>query len=302
MLHLTLDTSSASAGEVEDRLNELAEQAQPSDSDSITPLLAHGRLLRDLLPAVDNTLKAMRAVPRKRDQDALRSMVLVRQLASRTTARQFRRVLYGTSLLLVGFLVYLGLRLRGRAKALQRRAALEHVIAGISMQFIDAQPQNIDAGIEQALADMAREIGPDRTYFVRSGPEARSYVWSRPGRGFPPGWPERAPALAARSIPLSTALSGFPASIGCRQEKTRAHALPWVWGDGHARPMSARTATASLSASMRLAGPVAFRRRTNSVCCGWRSTPSSMRSGGKPWKRNGRGWRRVCSRPVVWKR
>ena len=133
-----------------------------------------------------------------------------RQLASRTTARQFRRVLYGTSLLLVGFLVYLGLRLRGRAKALQRRAALEHVIAGISMRFIDAQPQNIDAGIEQALADMAREIGPDRTYFVRSGPEARSYVWSRPGRGFPPGWPERAPALAAQFDPVVDGIVRIP--------------------------------------------------------------------------------------------
>jgi hypothetical protein len=138
MLHLTLDTSPAAAGEVEDRLNELAKQAQASDSDSIIPLLAHGRLLHDLLPAVDNTLKAMRAVPRKSDQDALRSLVLARQLASRTTARQFRRVLYATSLLLVGFLVHLGLRLRARARALQRRAALEHVIAGISMRFINA--------------------------------------------------------------------------------------------------------------------------------------------------------------------
>ncbi|MGZ3324095.1 MAG: DAHL domain-containing protein, partial [Xanthobacteraceae bacterium] len=52
MLHLTLDTSPAAAGEVEGRLNELAERAQPSDRDSIAPLLAHGRLLHDLLPAV----------------------------------------------------------------------------------------------------------------------------------------------------------------------------------------------------------------------------------------------------------
>jgi hypothetical protein len=210
MLHLTLDTSPAAAGEVEDRLDELSKQAYPSDSDFVTPLLAHGRLLHDLLPAVDNTLKALGAVPRKRDEDALRSKVLMRQIASRTTARQFRRLLYGTSLLLVGFLVYLGLRLRARAKALQRRAALEHVIAGISMRFINAQPQNIDAEIERALADIGRGIGSDRAYFVRSGPAPRSHVWCRAGRGFPPGWPEQAPALAARFDPVVDGIVQVP--------------------------------------------------------------------------------------------
>ncbi len=210
MLHLTLDASPAAAGEVEDRLNELAKQAQPADSDSITPLLAHGRLLLELLPAVDNTLRAMRAVPRKSDQDALRSLVLERQLASRTNARQFRRVLYATSLLLVVLLAYLGLRLRARAKALQRRAALEHVIAGISMRFINAPPQNIGAEIEHALADMGRCIGADRAYFVQTGPVSRSYAWSKSGRGFPPGWPGQAPALAARFDPVVDGIIRVP--------------------------------------------------------------------------------------------
>jgi signal transduction histidine kinase/FixJ family two-component response regulator len=210
ILHLTLDTSPAAADEVKGRLDELAKQAGPIDGDSVTPLLAHGRLLHDLLPAVDNTLKAMRAVPQKRDQDALRAMVLVHQLASRTTARQFRRVLYGTSLLLVGFLVYLGLRLRARAKALQRRAALEHVIAGISMRFINSPPHHIDAEIEQALADMGRRVGSDRAYFVRTGAAPRSYVWSKPGRGFPPGWPEQAPGLAARFDPVVDGIVQIP--------------------------------------------------------------------------------------------
>jgi hypothetical protein len=46
---------------------------------------------------------------------------------------------------LLGALVYLGLQLRARVIALRRRAAFEHVIAGISMRFINAHPQNIDA-------------------------------------------------------------------------------------------------------------------------------------------------------------
>ena len=156
ILNLTLDTSSAAVREVQERLDELAKQARPSAEDeSVGALLVHGRLLNDLLPVTDKTLKAMRAVPRKQNEDALRALVMAQQGASRRTARMFRRVLYGTSLALVGFLVYLAWQLRTRASALQHRAAFEHVIAGISMRFINAPPQNIDAEIERALADMA---------------------------------------------------------------------------------------------------------------------------------------------------
>jgi signal transduction histidine kinase/FixJ family two-component response regulator len=211
MLHLTLDTSSAAAREVQDRLDDLAKQAHPSDDgDSVGALLAHGRLLHDLLPTVDNTLKAMRAVPQKRGQDALRTVVLMRQGVSRTTARQFRWLLYVTSLLLVGFMVHLGLRLRARANALQRRAAFEHVIAGISMRFINAPPQNIDAVIERALADMAGCIGSDRAYFVLSGPAPRLHVWCKPETSLSPGWPENALALAGRFGPAVDGIIHVP--------------------------------------------------------------------------------------------
>src|SRR5258708_26895611 len=113
MLHLTLATSSAARREVQDRLDGLGNLARASgDSESVEALLAHGRLLHDLLPAVDNPLTAVRALPRKRDQDTLRAMVLMRQGISRTTARQYRRLLYVTSLLPVAFLGYLRHRLR----------------------------------------------------------------------------------------------------------------------------------------------------------------------------------------------
>src|SRR5467141_1819190 len=196
MLHLTLDTSSAAAREVQDRLDELGNRARSSgDSESVEALLAHGRLLHDLLPAVDNTLTAMRALPGKQDQDSLRAMVLMRQGISRATARQYRRLLYGTSLLLVAFLVYLGLRLRARANALQRRAAFDHVLAAISMRFINAPSQNIDAEIVRALADMVNCTGIDRAYFVLSGPTPRLHVWCRAGMTFSRNGRERRLAL-----------------------------------------------------------------------------------------------------------
>jgi signal transduction histidine kinase len=202
MLHLTLDTSPAAAREVKDRLEQLARLPNPGDDTaSIQEAIAHGGLLHDLLPLTDAALKALMAAATPREQDAVRTLITKRQFAARASARQYRILLYATSLLLLGALVYLGLQLRARAIALQRRAAFEHVIAGISMRFINAQPHNIDAGIAQALADMAACIGCDRAYFVSSGAAPRQHVWCKPGIRFSPGWPDRAPALAARFKP-----------------------------------------------------------------------------------------------------
>jgi signal transduction histidine kinase/CheY-like chemotaxis protein len=211
MLHLTLETSSAAAQEVEEQLDELGKQARASgDSVSVGAMLAHGRLLHDLLPAVDATLKAMLAEPRGRDQGILRAMLLARQSTSRTHARHFRALLYAVSLLLVGFLVHLGLRLQARANALQRRAAFEHVIAGISMRFINAQPHNIDAEIDRALANMAECIGCDRAYFVLSGPTPRLHLWCKVGMKPPREWPNRVPEFAARFGPTADGVIHIP--------------------------------------------------------------------------------------------
>jgi signal transduction histidine kinase len=202
MLHLTLDTSPAAARDVKDRLEQLARLPNPGDDGaSIQAAIAHGGLLHDLLPLTDTVLKGLMAAATTREQDAVRALIMKRQLAARASARQYRVLLYATSLLLLGALTYLGLQLRARAIALRRRAAFEHVIAGISMRFINAQPQTLDAGIAQALADMSECIGCDRAYFVSSGAAPRQHVWCRPGISSPPGWPERAPALAARFDP-----------------------------------------------------------------------------------------------------
>jgi DAHL domain len=155
MLHLTLDTSPAALREVQDRLEQLARlQSSPGNADSIRAALAHGGLLHDLLPATDALLKVLSAAASGPEQDVVHSLILKRQLAARTSADRYRLLLYATSLILLGALVYLGLQLRARAVALRRRAAFEHVIAGISMRFINAHAQNVDDEIERALAVM----------------------------------------------------------------------------------------------------------------------------------------------------
>jgi signal transduction histidine kinase len=81
---------------------------------------------------------------------------------------------------------------------LQRRAAFEHVIAGISTRLIDAQPHEIDAHIDGALAELAELVDADRAYLMVSGNLTRMHRWCREGITFPPTWPDRVPSLVAR--------------------------------------------------------------------------------------------------------
>jgi signal transduction histidine kinase len=156
-------------------------------------------------------LRALLAAPSKQELQALRKMVLTRQAASRATAREFRFWLYAASLLLVGILVYLGLRLRVRALMLQRRAALEHVIAGISTRLIDAHGREIDWHIGRALAELAAHMGAERAYFIIScTPSSRMHRWCGEGITFPPGWPDQVPALVERFGPNSEGIFHVP--------------------------------------------------------------------------------------------
>jgi len=199
ILHLTLDTSPTAVREAQKRLDELELRATESgQAVLVEPFLAHGRLLYKLLPSVDDNLRKMLALRHKQGHETLRALILDRQLSSRNTARLYRAMLYGCSITLIVFLIHLGLRLRSRANALHRRAALEHIIADISMSFLNATPQGIDAEIERAIASFGTFAGSDRVYVVVAGAATRSYIWYRSGREFPPGWPEGALELASR--------------------------------------------------------------------------------------------------------
>lgn len=193
MLDLTLDTDPASVAVARDRLDALERRVHPAaDISPAAALLAHGRLLYDLLPETDRVLQTLDTLSHMPGQEAVRSMLLMRQLASRTTARRFRETLYMISLLLVGLLVYFGLLLHARAGALRRRAAFEHVLSGISMRFVTARGGDLDPIVAQALAEMGSCIGANRAYFVAVGAFPLTSTWHRPGIAFPPGWPDDA--------------------------------------------------------------------------------------------------------------
>ena len=193
MLRLTLNTSVESRQAVRDALDQLA--GRPGLGQPVLALLAHGRLLSDLLPQADQTISALFAGSLRRDQAMFRAVALKRQAASRAAARRSKTALYATSLLLVLLLTYLGAQLQERARATRRRAAFELVIADASVRLIRAGPQELPDVVVQALAAMARCVGAERAYFLGTG---FAFTWSAPGAAFPPDWPVRAPSLALR--------------------------------------------------------------------------------------------------------
>jgi signal transduction histidine kinase len=200
ILHLTRDASAESAQSVQDRLDQLAAEAPTSgpDAEAMQALLAHARLLHRLLPDVDETLKALLAVPRTSPFETLHTLFTNRQVAIEATARRFRLLLYATSLLLLLALVYLGLQLRDRALALRRRAAFEHIIAQNSTRLINCPPAETEARLKQVLADVCQTVGLDRGYVVLDEIPIRAIAWCADGTAYPPGWPERALALSER--------------------------------------------------------------------------------------------------------
>jgi len=199
MLRFTLNETPENAKEVADRITYLEDQAGSfGDEELIHVLVAHGRMLLRILPATDAAVRTLREPQEKINREALRTLVMERQAHSRREARRFRIYLYAASLALVGVLVYLGLQLRKRALALKWRSEIEHIIATISIRFINAQPSEIDGLVTRALAEMAGCTGAERAYFLVGGRRPRTYVWHSNETSFPPQWPERAQVLAAQ--------------------------------------------------------------------------------------------------------
>jgi len=200
LLYLTRNTSPDAVKALQERIDQFAAQAPTTgpDADAARALLAHSRLLQELIPAVDETLKALVAAPSRQPLEELRAQFSDRRSAVEVTEQRFRLLLYLVSLLLLVMLVHLGLRLRARALALRRRAAFEHVIAENSTRLINCPPAETDAQLKQVLGELCRAIGAERAYVVLDENPVRVNVWSADGTAYPPAWPKQALTLSAR--------------------------------------------------------------------------------------------------------
>ena len=196
ILQLTLDSSARAQQAVEERLLEVAQQAPvEADQGTAQALISHARLLKILLPSVDDTLRGLFAVQTGPPLEETRTQFARLHIASESSAQRFRLLLYATSVLLALALIDLGRRLRARAVALRKRAAFEHLIAEQSARLINCPPAETKARLEQALAKFGRAIEADRVYIVLGENPIRVYAWSENDAPYPPGWPERALSL-----------------------------------------------------------------------------------------------------------
>jgi signal transduction histidine kinase/CheY-like chemotaxis protein len=178
-------------------------------------------MLVDVLPDIDAILKALIVETDNREQDVVRALIVQRQLASRATARRYRLSLYITSLVLLVSLVILGLQLRKRALALRRQAAFEHVIADISMRFINSQHHELAARVEGALEQLAEFIGADRAYFVVAK-HSSIYQWAREDVGIAKGWPE---LMMYRALRFDPSQDGIIRTARCKPDSLERELL-----------------------------------------------------------------------------
>jgi signal transduction histidine kinase len=200
ILYLTRDTSLDAVKALHERIDRFAAQSPTvgPDAEAARALLAHARLLQELLPAVDETLKALAAAPSRQPLEEIRAQFSDHRSSVEATAQRFRLLLYLVSLLLLVMLVYLGLRLRARARNLRRRAEFEHVIAESSTSLINCPPAETDARLKQVLGELCRAMGVERAYVALDENPTRIYAWSADRKAYPPGWPDQALAAAAR--------------------------------------------------------------------------------------------------------
>ena len=200
ILYLTRDTSPDAVKALQERIDRFSAQAPTvgPDAEAARALLTHARLLRNLLPAIDETLKALVAVPSRQPLEEIRALFSHQRSTVEATAQRFRLLLYLVSLLLLILLVHLGLRLRARALALRRRAAFEHVIAENSTRLINCPPAETDARLKQVLGEFSRAVGAERAYVVLDENPIRVHAWSEDGKEYPPGWPNQALAVSAQ--------------------------------------------------------------------------------------------------------
>jgi signal transduction histidine kinase/CheY-like chemotaxis protein len=167
MLHLTLDTSAATIADVGAKLRAVRIQCRralcPADAES---LMAHGRLLHDLLPKVDRRLAAIVGTDRSLAVERLRDHLQERIRAAESASVRFRLLLYGASLAFLFFLFKGEVRLRHRAADLRRQVALEHAVASLSARLIGGGALTTTL-VQAGLVQLAQALGARRAYFHR---------------------------------------------------------------------------------------------------------------------------------------
>src|SRR5262245_4609298 len=184
MLRFAGDPSQDAARDVSAVLDQLSRLPTPSNRADAKALVAHGRLIVGTLPEVDGILRRLLATPTAGRTRLLQDLYLDAHGQAVARAGTYRLLLYAASVVLVGYLGYLFLRLRANARSLQVRLRFESLIAEISTQFINLAREDLEHGIARGLERLAEHAGVDRACILLCADDetrpGQAYRWSRP--------------------------------------------------------------------------------------------------------------------------
>ncbi|MGH6943013.1 MAG: DAHL domain-containing protein, partial [Geminicoccaceae bacterium] len=256
MLGLLGDPSEAAAADLAVALDRLAGLQVPrSLQEDSQGLVAHGRLILAVVPAVDDILARLFATRTTERARVMQDLFIDAFRRAESRAWTYRVLLYGASVLLLAYLSHLYLRLRAnvralaeRSSALQARSEFEHLIAGISAQFIDLPHDRIGAGISQGLERLGQHAEVERAYIVLFGADGATaadvYSWHREGAAAPDGWLDAVPALESGwtlegnehrgciDVPSTMALPQSPERAVLEQRAIRSWLCVPLWHAG----------------------------------------------------------------------
>jgi signal transduction histidine kinase/ActR/RegA family two-component response regulator len=207
MLRFLSDPQGDTPHEVTASLDRLAGSVGDDADPRVRALLSHGRLIVATLPVVDDHVSRLLEGSTTERTRALQDVYLEAHAHAVAHASSFGMLLYTAALALAAYVAYLFLRLRANARMLRARLDFEHLIAGISAQFINLPSDRFADGINDALARLATHAAVDQAHILIHGGDGasvkHSYVW--------------------RSVSIST-----PA---CRLDNLLGMALRWTLQD-----------------------------------------------------------------------
>ena len=187
---LARDASPERVADIRARLDALAAGAPAADrAADVAAIVLHGRQLLDLLPQVD---AATRSLPASSSEAARHALLEARRaLKDRRQARAdgFRLALYAAALMLAALVVRVGLLMRAGTISLRQTIAFQFVVAQAANRFLASQPDEISACIGEVLAMIGEGLGVDHSYVLMLDGSDAVYLWGRPGRPPPCGWP-----------------------------------------------------------------------------------------------------------------
>ena len=183
------------------RLEALQSLPSVGDARDVASIVAHGRMLLDLMPKVRQLADAVSAATSEPARHAFVDIQRQHRVSRETAAERYRIALYMITLGLLVLLVRVFLLMQNSIGELRRTSAFQFAMARASSRFLEAQTEETQVRIREVLSLISEELGNDRSCVLRLDDPSQSVQWTRPGTTTPADWPdafrELVPLIAA---------------------------------------------------------------------------------------------------------